>query len=137
MHHVTMYRAGHNHPLFIPADVNQPVRELKMPGLAIGLERTGELFDQLLSKKVVRLEKGDTLFLYTDGLIDAYSNGEKGLSDSKTATFYGEERLINLLGTLRGKAPVEIQQEITKEVELFYGNSPLIDDITMLILQRR
>lgn len=135
-HHVTLYRAGHNNPLFIPADATQPVSELKIPGLAIGLERTSDLFSRILAKKEVKLEKGDTLFLYTDGLIDAYSNGKKGLSDSTTSSFYGEERLLSVLDNLRGKKPADIQKKVTAELEAFYGNSPIIDDITMLILQR-
>ncbi len=135
-HQATLYRAGHNNPLFIPVDTTQPVKELMIPGLAIGLERTGDLFNQLLAKKIINLEKGDTLFLYTDGLIDAYANREKEVLDSKMASFYGEERLINLLDSLRGKKPDEIQQKIATELEVFYGHSPLIDDITLLILQR-
>lgn len=136
-HQVTLYRAGHNNPLFIPVDTTQPVKELMIPGLAIGLERTSDLFNQLLAKKIINMEKGDTLFFYTDGLIDAYSHGDKRFSDSKTATFYGEERLINLLDSLRSKKADEIQQKIATDLEVFYGDSPLIDDITMLILQRQ
>jgi serine phosphatase RsbU (regulator of sigma subunit) len=80
------------------------------------------------------LKKADTLFFYSDGLVDAYSNGR---SDSTgKADFYGDERLINLLQTLRGKQPSEIQERVTAELAAFYGNSPLIDDMTMLILQR-
>jgi serine phosphatase RsbU (regulator of sigma subunit) len=131
---IILMRSGHNQPIFIPADHNLAVQELKLPGIGIGLERKGEIFDKALEDQIIQLNKGDTLFFYSDGLVDAYSNGHS--TSAGKADFYGDERLINLLQTLRGKLPSEIQERVILELNAFYGNSPLIDDMTMLILQR-
>jgi serine phosphatase RsbU (regulator of sigma subunit) len=131
---VTLLRPGHNQPILIPADANLPIQELKLSGIGIGLEREGKIFEKTLGEKVIQLKKADTLFFYSDGLVDAYSNGRP--DSTGKADFYGDERLINLLQTLRGKQPSEIQERVTAELAAFYGNSPLIDDMTMLILQR-
>ncbi|OGB68127.1 MAG: hypothetical protein A2Y94_13395 [Caldithrix sp. RBG_13_44_9] len=131
-----LLRAGHNRPMLIPADTTLAVAEIKMPGLGIGLERKGDIFEKTLKSKLIHLAKGDTLFFYSDGLVDAYSDGQSAEVPSGKADFYGDEHLINLLRTLRGKNPSEIQERVTSELAAFYGNSPLIDDMTMLILQR-
>ena len=133
---ITLLRAGHNSPILIPAEASQPLEEIKISGLGIGLERKGDIFENTLESKIIQLAKSDILFLYTDGLIDAYSNGQTVPGSSSKTDFYGEARLLNLLQSLRGKNPPEIQERVTVELAAFYGNSPLIDDMTMLILQR-
>ncbi len=135
-HRLSLYRAGHNIPYHIPAYPGQPVREIKTSGLGIGLERKGDLFKKTLKSKAVNLKSGDVLFLYTDGISEAASPVRDQSNALGETRFFGEERLRNVLEKTRGRSPREIQQSLEAELQKFYGKSPLIDDITMLILQR-
>ncbi len=129
-------RAGHNPPLYVPAGTSGEIRELKAAGLGLGLERKGILFEKTLKTKSVKLNKGDLLFLYTDGLVEASSYHSERNDLPPSTDFFGEERLINLLKELRGVDVEDIISAINREIREFYGNSPLIDDMTMLVIRR-
>jgi len=67
------------------------------------------------------LKKGDMLVLYTDGIIEARSNGE----------FYGEDRLIELIDNMQQTSASKAQQAIFDQVADFTGGR-LQDDIAVL-----
>jgi PAS domain S-box-containing protein len=69
------------------------------------------------------IEKDDALVLYTDGVIEARSNGE----------FYGEDRLINFTENLAPVSAKNIPQAIINNVNAFTGGK-LTDDIAILAL---
>jgi GAF domain-containing protein len=71
-----------------------------------------------------RLELGDLLFLYTDGLTEARRGDE----------FYGEERLLALLSKVDSD-PRNILREVHDDVMLFSGGD-LRDDMAVLGLTR-
>ena len=71
---------------------------------------------------LLKLEKGDRLFLYTDGVTEA---------QSKTGDFYGEGRLEAVLDKVRG-TPDEICRAVLGSVDGFAGGAPQADDITMM-----
>jgi len=74
----------------------------------------------------IRLEKGDLLFMYTDGITEA-TNPEKAL--------FGEDRLLNLVGN-RDRANVEgVVQDVIGVVKSFENGAHQFDDITVLALQ--
>src|SRR5512136_1268377 len=75
---LTYVNAGHNPPYLYRAAEDQP-RRLARTGMALGIDDTA-CFDQ----QSVRLEPGDALILYTDGILDALNvRGEE----------FGDERL--------------------------------------------
>ncbi len=135
-HSIQMIRAGHYQPLILPSDPSSPITEIESSGLGLGLERSGDIFERLLQKKVVKLKKGDMLILFTDGVVEATRlNAENETKNSKT-DFYGEEQLKELLEKLRGKTADKVMSSIINDIEKFYEDSPLIDDFTLLIIQR-
>lgn len=74
-------------------------------------------------KHEVQLNPGDTVYLYTDGVTEATNINDE---------LYGEDRLINLLND---KMPVDVKgicDEVKADVDLFVGEAPQFDDITML-----
>ena len=51
--------------------------------------------------------------------------------------FYGEERLNEVINSVRGKDAIEVVRAITRDLEGFYGDAPLADDYTLLVIKRR
>jgi len=135
-HQITLLRAGHNHPILISVEGSGQVSEIQMPGLGIGLEREGTLFEKTVKSKVVRLKKGDALFLYTDGLVEASAYVDEHITDPEKVSFFGEERLIEVIKKAQKQETADLIRDINDEVKNFYGQSPLIDDLTMLLIQR-
>ena len=110
--------AGHNPPLVKRADGEvewvrtRPCMPLAaMDGMRYRMER-------------MRLESGDSMLLYTDGVTEAI-NAEGG--------FYGEARLE---ATLR-KAGSAFVLEARRDVDLFAGGIEQADDITLMALDRK
>jgi Serine phosphatase RsbU, regulator of sigma subunit len=72
-----------------------------------------------------RLNPGDSIFLYTDGITEALNEDNE---------FYGEQRLITTLNSVNETSGnVEnILSKVKSDVQLFMGKEPQADDITML-----
>ena len=73
----------------------------------------------------IMLEKGDTLFVYTDGVPEATD------SDS---TLFGEHRMISALNKDRSSELKELLTNVKTSVDEFVGDAPQFDDLTMLTL---
>lgn len=74
----------------------------------------------------IELEKGDKLFLYTDGVPEATDNNEK---------MYTLGRMVDALNENREKTPAEILDSIHRSVNAFVGDAPQFDDLTMLCFE--
>lgn len=111
---------GHNPPYRISRDGSvQPIAE--PGGVVIGLlpeccYETGRL----------QLEKGDSIFLFTDGVTEAMNSEQK---------FFGEGRLRDLLSGLAGSAPLELVRAVLGAVKEYAGPAAQADDITALAVR--
>lgn len=76
----------------------------------------------------MRLEVGDKIFQYTDGVTEA-TNAQKEL--------YGMNRLTAILGENSALPPGELLPLIKRDIDHFVGEAPQFDDITMLCLEYR
>jgi sigma-B regulation protein RsbU (phosphoserine phosphatase) len=114
--------AGHNPPLLIRE--GGKTEWLPLPeGIFLGV------FEESSYVTVtIRLEPGDALFLYTDGVTEAMNPGEE---------VYSEERLSGLIAALSGSHPEKMVQEVVRDVQSFAGRAPQWDDITALALRYR
>jgi len=74
----------------------------------------------------IDLYKDDMLFLYTDGVTEATNAGEE---------LYGEDRLQATLDSNGDKCPKELLAAIKADIDLFVGEAPQFDDITMLCIK--
>jgi len=70
-----------------------------------------------------KLKVGDTLMLYTDGVIEARSGGG----------FFGEARLVDYVQKLEVSLPTQIPQRIFDEV-MRYSDGKLSDDVALLVV---
>jgi serine phosphatase RsbU (regulator of sigma subunit) len=116
---LTLSAAGHPLPLVVAADGN--VREAGAYGAMLGVADRLEVDD---TEDVLR--RGELLFLYTDGVVDA--RGPGGL--------FGEERLHALLTALAGNAPSRVVQRVDGAVLAHSGGRPR-DDVAMIALRLR
>ena len=71
----------------------------------------------------VQMEKGDKLFIYTDGVPEATNCDDK---------LYTTDRMLRALNANKDKPPQEILAGIHKSVNEFVGDRAQFDDLTML-----
>jgi serine phosphatase RsbU (regulator of sigma subunit) len=97
--------------------------ELLMPtGMPLGL-----MPDATYSVAETRLESGDTLVLYTDGITEAANSDEE---------MFERERLIEVCREHRKEPPEELAASIHSATDAFVAGHPYHDDRTLIILRR-
>ena len=132
-----LVRAGHPLPILLPGNVTEEMRELKLDGLGIGLERVGEVFEKHLEDGLIPLQPDDIVVFYTDGVVEASHANSRGADEENSAKeFYGEERFMKLLAQLRGKDAAEILKAVTNDLDSFYEGQSPVDDYTLLIIRK-
>ncbi len=123
-------RAGHCPPFVLRAS-GEVERLDDGGGLPLGLEgvvprETGGASS--CETAVASLAPGDTLLLYTDGLIEAMA---------PDAAMFGEERLRALLADHAAADPARLLERLLDAVSVHRGGAELADDLTVLVLGRR
>ncbi len=117
---VTFANAGHNPPLVKHADGSFTYLKTRPGFVLAGMEGIR------YRKNEYQLEKGDVIYLYTDGVTEAM-NTENAL--------YGENRLLEVLNKNAASDTQAICDAVKADVDLFAGEAPQFDDITMLCLK--
>ena len=74
-----------------------------------------------------RLEVGEKLLLFTDGVTEA--------TDAENRMFT-RERLVEALNECCDRSPQEILETVHMRVDAFTGSAPQFDDLTMLCVER-
>jgi sigma-B regulation protein RsbU (phosphoserine phosphatase) len=111
--------AGHVPPVLSHADGSQ---ELLFPSGPI----IGVIENLSFEKRTTRLDQGDLLLLYTDGVTEATDMDHR---------LFGIERLQGLLHC-NDCAPSELLRSIETHLIAYSGKSPFSDDVTMLAIKR-
>jgi phosphoserine phosphatase RsbU/P len=97
----------------------------------VGWKRTaialGVVIGEPVTQRTIRLEVGDNVLLYTDGLTESFDN---------EGTFYGEERLLEALRSEECGSAHELLDVVEKSLLDFVRDVPPADDLTMLVLRR-
>lgn len=109
-------RAGHEPPLLLKPD-GAVERIPYGPGMSLGL------WDVItLDERTLRLESGNTLLLYTDGLTDC--RNPDGVQ-------FGLDRIKETLAELRGLSAQNVCDRLFDTLMDFQGGSPQDDDVTL------
>ncbi len=116
---LTYCNAGHNPPLLLHADGD--VDLLTRGGLIMGAFRGAEYKE---SRKQLRPD--DILILYTDGLMEAQDQFDRE---------YGAERLIKTVQAERNAPAKELCNLILADVASHRGETPLHDDLTLVVVK--
>ena len=113
--------AGHEPAITIAADGTLG----KLPltdGIPLGLEE-----DYVFEKSRYRVEAGETVFIYTDGVTDACNPQDEN---------YGEIRLQELAARLAARGGQFLVGAVWDDVLDFAAGTPAVDDMTCMVLQR-
>lgn len=119
---VTYVNAGHNPPYVVSGDGGSEVLP-PTGGLAVAVM---ENFPY--SERELRLRPGETLFLFTDGVTEAFDPGDQA---------YGEARLVDVLGgACRADLPIGAGGDaVLASVRAFEQGLPPADDLTCLAVR--
>lgn len=119
---LTYVNAGHNPPLVKGADAVFRYLQCRPGFVLAGME------DMMYQEGEVQLEKGSSIYLYTDGVTESINEKEE---------LYGEDRLDIVLNRHKEDGPDKILEAVKESMDEFVGEAEQFDDITMLCLTYR
>ena len=115
---LTFTNAGHNPPLIVHADGECEYLKSRPGFVLAGMEGI------MYRENEITLNKGDRILLYTDGVTEATDINE---------ALYGEDRLLSYINKNKNLKAEELLLGLKKDIDLFVGEAPQFDDITMLV----
>jgi sigma-B regulation protein RsbU (phosphoserine phosphatase) len=123
---VTLIRAGHDPPMLYHRAAGQ-TEMLKPPGLAVGIDN-GEVFNRVTQSHTFKMESGDALLLYTDGVNETLNpDGDE----------FGVDALRQSLETSAADGAGAVVSQISRDIRAFMGDTPQNDDITLIAVEKR
>ena len=111
--------AGHLPPYLYEKERNRS-SELSAKGIPLGWEE-----DIQFEEKMVQLESGNRIVLYTDGIIEA---------ENRKGELYGEKRLQKSIDEYANLSPEKFTQNLIDQLKHFNEDRDFNDDITMLVV---
>lgn len=117
---VTACNAGHDFPAMLR-------KEEGMDAFAICESEHGSPIafwpDMEFPEITFTLQKGDRIFLYTDGVNEAMGKAKEE---------FGFDRMIEVLNEHKNESNEELCKAVKEAVDTFVGDAPQFDDMTML-----
>lgn len=118
--HVIAANAGHEYPMLKGANGEFQIFKDKH-GFVVGGMEGVKYKDYEFT-----LEKGGTLFVYTDGVAEATNTQDE---------LFGTERMLAALNQEPDADPKKLLQNVRNSVDAFVGDAPQFDDLTMLAVK--
>ncbi len=112
--------AGHN-PLVLHRQ-NGEIELINPKGIAIGFDK-GPIFNNSLQKSTIKLQRGDRVVLYTDGIVEAMNEERQHYTDERFYDFIRENSELDSHGFVH---------KLLEDVEEHQGRMVQHDDITVL-----
>jgi len=112
--------AGHHPPIMIGKD---GIQKLNPNGMALGIDQ-----DAAWVAISQRIEVGDTLTLYTDGVVEALNPEDD---------FYGTEQLVKILKEIPNRPSQWMIRAVWEDLLNFQRGVLPNDDVTLVCLRRR
>jgi serine phosphatase RsbU (regulator of sigma subunit) len=101
----------------------ESIDHLRPTGMALGvLEQTR------WKQKIVKINPGDFLILYSDGITEA---------QNPHGVFYEEDRMLDAALSKPAGSALDIRNAILDDVHRFAGNAHYRDDITLVVIKRK
>src|ERR1700688_4723171 len=117
---VVYLNAGHNAPIL--RKKSGEIERLEAGGIPVGI-----FAESPYHAGKTRLEIGDWLVIFTDGVIEAVNQKDEE---------YGETPLLQLIARESESTPAAVLRSLLAELDGYVGNTPQHDDITCLLLKR-
>jgi sigma-B regulation protein RsbU (phosphoserine phosphatase) len=116
--------AGHN-PMVIYRSAKRKVELANPKGIALGFNK-GPIFDKTVKEEKLKLESGDMILLYTDGVVEAMDERNRE---------YGEKRFYKFM-LEHAREPAEtFINNLVADIDAHTGNAMQSDDITVVALK--
>lgn len=115
---VEICNAGHLPVLWLNGE---DINTIDATGLPVGV-----FCEQQFSSQKVRLQPGDSMILYTDGLSEA-----RDVNDEE----YGIDRLVKLMKGKRASSPQSMINLCLEDLSKFSGRVPKSDDLTIMAVR--
>lgn len=112
--------AGHEKPVFYRKNKKFEIENTKH-GIVLGA-----MENYNYKNEENRLQKGDKIFVYTDGIPEATNEEEK---------MFGLDRMLKTLNKCTNMNPKNIIDNLKKDVDEYVGNATQFDDLTMLCVE--
>jgi sigma-B regulation protein RsbU (phosphoserine phosphatase) len=119
-HTMAFCNAGHENPILLRKDGT--IDRLATGGMALGV-----LEEFPYQQDDARLEPGDILVVYSDGIPDAVNEFDHP---------FGEERLLNAIQENAARPAVEIMDAVVGAVREHEQGAEQIDDLTIIVVKR-
>jgi len=115
--------AGHNPPFLVRKENDgYTLEKLEKTGTLVGL------FEGIdWEEKMITINPGEVLVLYTDGISEAQNN---------SGLFFGNDRLEEILKEEFNISAQKYRNAIFERVQGFIGSAPRLDDITLIVVSR-
>jgi len=118
---MTVCSAGHN-PMVVYRERTAGIELVNPNGIALGFD-AGPIFDRTLQESATRLDPGDTVVMYTDGVVEAMDEaGEE----------YGDDRFYSFVKDHARMRSKDLVQAITRDLDAHKGEADQHDDITLV-----
>ena len=117
---IEVCNAGHPPPLVVRA---REIMRLGADGLPVGM-----FCSERFSSQSVQLERGETLLLYTDGLLE---------TRNPSGVEYGIDRLCALAASAATVEPKALVDGCLRDLASYRGTAASSDDLTVMAVRRR
>ena len=122
-HEMWYVNAGHNEPILRRA--SGAVERLSIGGPPFGIPIFSQSEARYPSGRV-QLQAGDTLFIFTDGVVEAVNDADEE---------YGEARLLRCIQATPFESANATLSRVMNEVNVFVGTARQFDDITSFVVR--
>jgi sigma-B regulation protein RsbU (phosphoserine phosphatase) len=120
---LTYVNAGHNPAVLQRA--SGAIEYLSVGGLPLGIPMPNNKCDDYAGVSL-QLFAGDTVVIFTDGLVEAMNAGGEE---------YGDQRLLSMLQSFHNESAARTLERLFEDVKRFVGETSRQDDITCLVFQ--
>lgn len=117
---IVFTNAGHNPPMLFRK--GGTVEQLEGGGMILGIMPMAKY-----TEARVKMEPGDVLVLYTDGVTEAVNPREEE---------FGEDHLMEFVNAMKDRNAASIMNAIHAEVTRFAESAPQGDDITVVVVKK-
>lgn len=112
--------AGHNFPIIIKQ--NGDIKILDKGGIVLGFVK-----DANYEEEMVKIESGDIVILFTDGLEEAMNANKEE---------YGTKRIIDIVTQNRAKTAKQISSALIDDITKWVRKPDFEDDMTLIVLKK-
>jgi serine phosphatase RsbU (regulator of sigma subunit) len=118
---ISYVTAGHE-PMLLLSSTPSRLQQLRTPSAGLGMQK-----ETSFEHRQIEFSPGDTLLLYTDGLVE---------TENRAGEPFGIEKLESLLAAYRDLQPRDLGAQCLAAVASHRGAEPQQDDMTLIIIRR-